>query len=551
MLSRSIIFLSLSLFSCGFFAIAGGVALHGSPKLGDNETPVYVNADAPKGGRLVTGVLGGYDTVNPFNLKGTAGPEIRHFTVESLMKRHMDEPFSLYPSLATSMFMNKERSEVTFILNDKARFSEGSPVTIDDIKASYMTLREKGRPNYRTYYSKVQEVITTSSQITFRIDKNEDRELPMILALMPIFKAGQFEGESFSETTSKPIIASGAYVITDVKFGEQLILKRNKNWWAKDLPINRGQQNFDELRFDFYRDQTAMLEAFKKGLIDWRLETDPQRWQDLKQGPQVYHEIKTAMPYPYRAYHFNMRREALAKLEVREALHLLFDGDFINQNLYNNAYIRTLSPFYGSELASEMPLRNAVSRETLRQALALLAKAGYSLKNGALTDTNGVNLTLEILVNTRDKERLAKIVAAQLLRAGVTLNIRLLDNVQYEFRLKAFDFDIIDTTLTNSLSPGNEQAFYWGAKAASSEGSRNYSGLKSVAVDGLIAQLNLAKTREEIVETAKKLDALLVNSKATLPLFQPSHQYIALQKHIKMPLAQSRYGYLPEVWWRE
>jgi peptide/nickel transport system substrate-binding protein len=550
-LSRIIYLFYMLLLSYSTIALAEGVALHGNPALKEGENPTYVRFDAPKGGRLITGVLGSFDTINPFNLKGTAGPEIRHYTVESLMKRHMNEPFALYPWLASQMIIGDKRLSVRFKLNNKARFSDETRVTAQDILFSYNLLRTEGRPHYRTYYNKVTKVETPNDEtIIFHLKEGEDRELPLILALMPIMKANQFVEGRFAETSLSPVIASGAYVITQAKPGERITMQLNKNWWAKDLPLNKGQQNFEELRFDFYRDQTALVEAFKKGLVDWRFETDPARWRELKTGNQNYYEIKTNQPLQYRAYFFNIRRDYFKDKRIREALNLIFDAEFINKQLYEGQYTRVTSIFTGSELASNI-VKHETSRATLREALALFKQVGYEVKNGVMQDAQGKAFTPEIIVNTRDKERLARATAAQFAKAGITLSIRLLDNVQYEFRLQRFDYDLIDTNLTSSLSPGNEQAVYWGSKAALSEGSRNYVGLQDSDVDASIAKLILAETREDIISNAKLLDKRLSELYVTIPLFQPSVQYIALQKHIKMPDKQSNYGYLPEVWWKE
>lgn len=550
-LSRIIYLFFMLLLNYNHFALAEGVALHGKASLNEEQTPAYVRFDAPKGGRLVTGVLGSFDTINPFNLKGTAGPEIRHYTVESLMKRHMDEPFALYPWLASSMIIKDNRLSVQFNLNEKARFSDNSRVTAQDILYSYTLLKTEGRPLYRTYYNKVTKVETPNeATIIFHLKEDEDRELPLILALMPILKANQFKEGRFAETTLSPVIASGPYIITEAKPSERITMQLNKNWWAKDLSLNKGQQNFDELRFDFYRDQTALVEAFKKGLVDWRFETDPARWRELKKGNQDYYEIKTDQPLQYRAYFLNMRREYFKDKRVRQALNLLFDAEFINKQLYEGQYTRLTSTFTGSELASNA-IKHETSRATLREAIALFKQVGYEIKNGVMQDEKGKPYAPEIIVNTRDKERLARATAMQFAKVGITLSIRLLDNVQYEFRLQRFDYDVIDTNLTNSLSPGNEQAIYWGSKAALSEGSRNYAGVQDNELDALIAKLIVAETREDIIINAKAIDRRLFEIHATIPLFQPPVQYIALQKHIKMPDKQSKYGYLPEVWWKE
>lgn len=529
---------------------AQALSIHGQP-LFNGESVAYVNKNAPQGGKLIFGVHGTFDTLNPLNIKGLPSPEIRHYTIEALMKRHMNEPFALYPSLATA---TRDKGKITYKLHEKARFSNGDDVTTRDVAFSWELLKSQGRPTFRTYYNKITKLeMHDAKNFTFHYD-DDDQELPLILSLMSVI-SHKNDTAKFSETTLTPLIASGAYVITEAKAGEKVVMEKLPSWWGQDLPINKEQYNFQTIQFDFYRDSQALYEAFTKGLIDWRLERDPAKWSELqalaksKDLPMRFHAISSKMPKPYRAYFMNIRKGPLAQKPLREAIIAAFDGEFINNQFYQGQYERITSLFSGSELTDFTPPAPLEKRLQLRQSLKALTDNGFTIKDGVLWQDNKP-VELELIVNSRDQERLAKVTASQVKALGIALNIRLLDAAQYEFRLNHFDYDLVEHTLTNSLSPGHEQAIYWGTLAAQQAGSRNYAGVSSQAIDALIINLTKAMTREEVVKNAKSLDKLITQEAVTLPLFQPKAQWIALHKRIEMPHNQSIYGYLPETWFK-
>jgi peptide/nickel transport system substrate-binding protein len=567
------------------------IAMHGEPALPEDFTRLpYANPAAPKGGRLVQGVLGTFDSLNPFIVKGIALQSIRGYVVESLMARGFDEPFTLYGLVASSVETDSRRSYVIFRLNPAARFSDGTPVTAEDVIFSWELLRDKGRPNHRTYYAKVAKAEVIGEQgVRFDLSGSDDRELPLILGLMPVFAKHALAPDKFEETSFQAPLGSGPYVVGKVDPGKNVTLKRNPDYWGRDLPINRGFWNFDEIRFDYYRDANSHLEAFKRGLYDVRNEHDPARWQTaytfpaVRDGLVIKEAFPTGVPKTSSFFVFNTRRPVFRDVRVREAISFLFDFEWINHSYFFDLYRRTASYFDGSELSSHgrpadareqallaafgdvvrpdvlqgtwsPPVSDGSGRDraTLKRALDLFAAAGYVLRGTELVErTSGRSLAFEIMVTARDEERLALLFSQSLKRAGIAARVRLVDAVQFEGRRLNYDFDMIENRWDQSLSPGNEQAFYWGSAAADQPGTRNYMGVKSAAVDGMIAALLKAQMREDFVAAVRALDRVLISGFYVIPLFHLPEQWIARWARIGRPATTSLYGYLPETWWRE
>jgi peptide/nickel transport system substrate-binding protein len=565
------------------------IAMHGAPAYGaDFDHFAYVNPGAPKGGRLVEGVLGTFDSLNPFIVRGVALQQIRGYVVESLMARGYDEPFTLYGLLAKTIETDAARDVVTFTLDPAARFSDGTPVTPEDVIFSWDLLRQKGRPNHRSYYGKVAKAEQVGARgVRFDLTGADDRELPLILALMPVLAKHAVDPDRFEETTFNPPVGSGPYLVKDVDPGRSVTLARNRAYWGEGLAVNRGLWNFDEVRFEFYRDANVHFDAFRRGLYDAREETDPTRWKTgydfpaARDGRVVAEALPNGQPKGMEGFVFNTRRPLFADVRVREALGLLFDFEWINRNYFFDLYRRTGSYFEGSELsargrpadARERELLaaypNAVrpdvmagtwappmsdgsgrDREVLKRALALLSAAGYDLKGTELRErASGRPFAFEILVATRDKERLALAFARDLKRAGIAAKVRLLDGIEYQQRLQTFDYDMVIYRWDQSLSPGNEQSFYFGAAAADADGSRNYMGAKNPAVDGMIAALLQADERADFVSAVRALDRVLISGSYVVPLFHTPDQWIARWAQIERPAKTSLFGYLPETWW--
>jgi peptide/nickel transport system substrate-binding protein len=567
------------------------IAMHGAPALpADFSHMPYANPDAPKGGRLVQGFLGTFDSLNPLIVRGLAVQQIRGFVVESLMARGNDEAFTLYGLLAKTVETDDARSYVTFHLDPRARFSDGQPVLAEDVLFSWALLRDKGRPNHRQYYSKVVKAEAPDPHtVRFDLEGANDRELPLILGLMPVLPKHAVDVATFEETSMSPPVGSGPYRVSAVKPGASVTLTRNPDYWGRELPVNRGLWNFDEIRLDFYREANGQFEAFKRGLYDFRVETEPLRWHDgydfpaVRNGEVIRDTIKTGLPQPSEFLVFNTRRLVFSDIRVRQALTLLFDFEWINRSYFFGLYGRTASFFAGSELSAyaraaddrerellkpfaahlradildgsyRLPVTDSSGRDraTLRSALTLLSEAGYDLDGTVLRQrSTKAPLTLEILVTTRDQERIALAYMRDLKRAGIEASVRAIDAVQFDQRRLGFEFDMIQNRWDQSLSPGNEQSFYWGSEAADNQGTRNYMGAKDPAIDALIAAMLEAREHPAFVSAVRALDRVLMSGFYAIPLFNVREQWIARWNRIERPAATALTGYLPETWWQK
>jgi peptide/nickel transport system substrate-binding protein len=566
------------------------LAMHGAPALPPGFTHMpYANPDAPKGGRLVWGVLGTFDSLNPLIVRGLAVQQMRGFVVESLMTRGNDEAFTLYGLLAKTVETDDARSYVTFHLDPRARFSDGKPVTAEDVLFSWALLRDRGRPNHRQYYSKVARA-EAPDPLTVRFDFGDanDRELPLILGLMPVLPRHAIDPATFEETTMTGPIGSGPYRVSAVKPGASVTLTRNPDYWGRDLPINRGLWNFDEIRLDYYRESNGLFEAFKRGLYDFRVENEPLRWHEgydfpaVRNGEVIRDTIKPGLPQPSEFLVFNTRRPVFADIRVRQALTLLFDFEWINRNYFFGLYARAAGFFAGSELSAygrpadererellkpfmeriqpdvldgsyRLPVTDGSGRDrtTLRSALKLLSEAGYDLDGAVLRQrATKAPLTFEILVTTRDQERIALAYQRDLRRAGIEVSVRAVDPVQFDQRRLAYEFDMLQNRWDQSLSPGNEQSFYWGSQAADIPGTRNYMGAKEPAIDALIAALLEARERPAFVSAVRALDRTLISGFYAIPVFNVEEQWIARWNRIEIPAVTALTGYLPETWWQ-
>jgi peptide/nickel transport system substrate-binding protein len=570
------------------------IAMHSAPALPPGFTAFpYANPSAPKGGAFTKGILGSFDSLNPFNGKGlpVAEGQLKGPVIESLMARSYNEPFTLYGLLAQSINTDADRTFVTFELDPRAVFSDGRPVTADDVVFSWQLLRDHGHPvKHRTYYAKARAATALGPRtVRFDLGDAHDREMPLILGLMPILPRHHIDPDHFEETSLTPPIGSGPYVVSEIDAGHSVTLRRNPAYWGRDLAVNRGLWNFDTVRLDFYRDSSSLFEAFKKGLFDFNPETDPGRWETgydfpaARDGRVVKEELPYGLPKVMTALVFNTRRPVFADLRVREAISMLFDFEWLNRSFFFNRYRRTASFFEDSELSARgrpasdaersllAPFPGAVrddvmagtwlppvsdgsgrDRDILRRAFALFRDAGYELSDTVLRrrDT-GEPLVFEILVADRDQERLALAFSQNLKRAGVELRIRLADAVQYEQRRINFDFDMIQNRWDQSLSPGNEQNLYWSSAAASEPGSRNYMGMRSPAADAMIAALLAARERDAFVTAVRALDRVLMSGIYVVPLYHLPAQWMARWSSVQHPAVTSLSGYLPETWWHE
>jgi peptide/nickel transport system substrate-binding protein len=572
-----------------------GIAVHGEPELppGFDHFP-YADPSAKKGGRLRIGLAGAFDSLNPFNLKsGSAAQGLVGNVFQPLMARSQDEPFTLYGLIARSVETDEARSFVTFRLDPRAHFSDGKPLTSADVLFSFELLKAKGRPQQRIAYGLVKKIEAPDAHtVHFDISGVNDRELPLILAIMPVLPRHATDVEHFSDATLAPPIGSGPYVVTEAKAGARLVLKRDENYWGKDVPSQRGLYNFDEIDIEYFRDGNALFEAFKAGLLDYRDETSTTRWTTsydfpaLREGRVVKEALRNRSPKGMEGFAFNLRRNLFRDIRLREALGMMFDFEWINANFYSGLYTRTKSFFDESELSSSgrpasaaerallAPFPGAVrddilegrwrppvsdgsgrDREMARRALKMLAEAGYRIKGDTLMK-DGVAVAFEIMVKDRSQERLALNFAASLRRIGVHARVRLVDEVQYQRRRQKFDFDMMIGQWIASASPGNEQRMRWSSASASQEASFNLAGASSPALDALIDALLAAKTQDEFVTAVRAYDRVLLSGFYIVPLYHASEQWIAHSAEITRPerlpcYAAPLFGVTLETWWRK
>jgi peptide/nickel transport system substrate-binding protein len=564
-----------------------GLAMHGAPALSSNfQHYQHPDAKALKGGDLRQAQLGSFDSLNPFSVRGNAAQNIRERVFESLLDRNYDEAFSLYGLLAQSVTTPEDRSSVSFTLRPQARFSDGMPVTSADVAFTLQLLKTQGRPNHRFYYSKVQRVeVLDAHRITLHFDpQSPDRELPLILGLMPILPQHIYENRNIQSASLELPIGSGPYIIEEITPGAQVRFYKQDDYWAQDLPVMAGRHNFARIIEDYFRDENTAFEAFKAGDIDIWFERNPQRWLSgyqfpaAKDGRITKTTIPLATPSGMRAFVLNTRRQALQSPALREALDLLFDFEWVNHVLYGGIYKRTQSYFGNTQLsASKQPASAAQmallapsprdkaaleagyiapksdgsgrDRRLRAKATALLQAAGYRFSGTQLHDPQGRKVSLEIIVQRREDERLALAWRRMLAQIGIELSVRLLDSSQYQRRLQTYDFDIIVYQYYASLSPGNEQAYYWGSEAANTQGSRNYAGIQDAGIDTAIQALTQASDADAFETAARALDRALMSGHYFVPLFHNPAQWVAISNNIETPARHSLYGSRVDSWW--
>ena len=566
-----------------------GVAMHGNVKYEPNFTHFdYVNPDAPKGGVLKQSTFGGFDTFNPFSIKGTAAPGTGYL-FDTLMVESLDEPFSQYGLLAQSIEMPDDRSWVAFNLHPDATFHDGSSVLAEDVVFSFNILKEKGVPQYRYYFGDVEKVEATSPRrVLFTFKPGDNRELPLILGEMPVLSKKDWEGKDFTATTLVPPIGSGPYQIEDFEPNRYIVYKRNPNYWGKDLPVNKGQYNFDEIRFDVYRDTTVAVEAFKAGAFDIRVENEAKKWATayedmpaLKNGKVIKKDFKHGLPSGMQGFVFNTRRPIFANKKVRQALATAFDFKWSNENLFYGAYKRTTSYFDNSELAAKgLPKEGELKllkkyealldsdvfqkeidfpdisgdklRPALMKALELLSEAGWTVQEGILKNEKQEPFEFEILLDTSGAaawERIVLPYMRNLKKLGINASVRVMDVMQYKHRLDTFDYDMFVFVWGQSLSPGNEQRYFWGSSAADQPGSYNFAGIKDPAVDYLIEEVIQARSREELVDATRALDRVLLNGWYVVPHWYSPETHIIYWNKFGMPDTVPLKGMSLSSWW--
>lgn len=565
--------------------------MHGEPKYASGISVLpYVNPDAPKGGRLSVGVVGTFNSLNPLIYKGDSASGVREYVYESLMVRSSDEPFSLYGLIAESIDVPDDRSSVTFQLRPEARFSDGTPITPDDVLFSHALLREHGWHFMRTSYARVRSATKTGARgVRFEFEAGADRELALIMGLMPIIPKSRTNPDTFEQTTLTPPVGSGPYVISRVEGGRSIVYKRNPSWWAKDLPVMRGRFNFDEIRVEYFRAGASQFEAFKAGEIDVFTEEDSSRWARgydfpaVADGRVVKAELPTRLPAGMSALVFNTRRPLFQDQRVRQALILAFDAEWIDAALFGNLYKRTQSFFERSDLSSagvptdqeerrllaafpdavkpaiadgsyRLPESPGTGNNRTNQtaALTLLRSAGFVLKNHRLVNAaTGAPFAFEVLINSQRQARLLLAYARALDLIGISMSIREVDDAQYEQRLKSNEFDMVQAFWSASLSPGNEQWNRWGSASADIVGARNYAGVRSAAVDAMIGAMVGAREAAPFRSAVRAFDRVLRSGDYVIPLFYAPKLWVAHWAYLKSPTTGPNSGFDLDSWWTE
>lgn len=565
-----------------------GIAMHGAPKYkADFKHFDYVNPKAPKGGDVKYGAIGGFDSLNPFIVKGRAAAGVGAI-YDTLMVSAADEPFSQYGLIAETIETPADRSFVAFTLRPQARWHDGKPITPEDVIFTFNLLIEKGRPFYKAYYGNVAQVTKTGERtVKFSFKPGENRELPLILGQLTILPKHYWEGKDFEKNTLEPPLGSGAYKIDSIDPNRSITLRLVPDYWAKDLPVNVGRENFEVVRYEYYRDSTIALEAFKAGAFDLRLENSAKDWATAydipatKAGVLKKEALKNQRTQGMQGFAFNTRRPFFADPKVREAIAYAFDFEWSNRTLFYDQYARTRSYFMNSELEAKglpspdelkilEPLRGQIPdevftkeynppktdgsgniREGLRTALGLLKQAGWSIKDGKLTDDKtGAKMAFEILLVSPQFERIALPFTENLKRLGIDATIRtLVDTAQFQKRSDEFDFDMVVESWGQSESPGNEQRDYWGSVAAEQKGSQNAAGIKSKAIDQLIELLIAAPDRDALVTRTRALDRVLQWGHWVVPNFHTNVDRVAYWDKFARPEITPKQGVQFDTWW--
>lgn len=564
-----------------------GMSLFGDLKYGPGFTHFdYVNPQAPKGGRMRYSAIGTFDTLNPFVINGVPAAGIS-MIFDTLAASSEDEPASEYGLVAKSIDLAPDKLSVLYTLRKQARFHDGTPITPADVIWTFNTLRAKGLPMYRSYYGDVTRVAQEGDHgVRFYFKSAKNRELPQIIGEMPVLSKAYWSGRDFEKPTLKPPLGSGPYTIQSVDPGRSITYSRVKDYWGADLPVNKGRYNFDTIRYDYYRDATIALEAFKAGQYDARVENSSKDWATgydspaLRAGLIKKEEIPNELPSGMQGLGYNLRRPIFQDWRVRKALAYAFDFEWSNKNLFYGAYQRTRSYFDNSELAAtgvpkgkELEILDKFRgqipdavftkeydppkydgsgniRDGLAKALKLLMQAGWTFKGEKLVNAKtGQPFEFEILLDNPQFERIVLPFVQNLKRMGITARVRTVDTAQYERRMETFDYDMTVVLFPESLSPGNEQRDYWGSQAADEQGSRNLLGVKSKVVDTLIQELIQAPDRASLVAHTRALDRVLQYGYYVIPQFHLAAFRVAYWDKFRRPAISPKYALGFDTWW--
>ncbi|MCB1531665.1 MAG: ABC transporter substrate-binding protein [Alphaproteobacteria bacterium] len=568
------------------------VALHGTPKYAPDFAHVdFVNPDAPKGGTIRSHVIGTFDSLNPFIIKGTPAAGMNFLrsgmVYQSLMQNAWDEPFTLYGVLAENIEIPEDRSWVAFNLRPQARWNDGQPVTAEDVVWSFNTLTEKGSPFFKAYWHDVTKVTAENERrVKFDFGVKGNAELPLIIAEMAILPKHYWADKTFEETSLAAPLGSGPYKVETIDPGRSITYTRIDDWWGKDLPFFKGMYNFDRIQYDYYRDDNVALEAFFAGEYDVRMENTAKLWVQSYDAPPVKDgritkaEIENSRPAGMQAFVYNIRRPVFQDPKVREALAYAFDFEWSNKQFAFGTYTRTDSYFENSELASTglpseeeltllEPFRDQIppevftktyapplsdgsgnNRANLRTAMKILDEAGWVLGKDGIRAKDGVRLEFEILDSNPVFERWVLPFLKNLERIGVKANFRVVDTAQYQNRMNDFDYDMTISVFGQSDSPGNEQRDFWGSEKADLQGSRNYIGIKDPVIDSFIDKIIHATSREDLVTKTRAMDRILLWNHYVIPMWHYPKWRIAYWNKIQRPETLSGISPLiTDTWW--
>ncbi len=570
------------------------MTMHGTSKYAPDFAHFdYVNPDAPKGGTLKQHVVGSFDSLNPFIVKGSPAAGLtflgQNLLYDSLMEQSYDEPFSMYCLICETVERDPANLWIAFNLRPEARWHDGKPITAEDVVWSFQTFMRKGTPFFKAYYGDVENVVAESpSRVKFTFKHGQNAELPLIVGQLSVLPKHYWEqeGHNFDETSLEPPVASGPYKVGAVTAGRSVEYLRVKDWWGKDLPIHKGRFNFDKITYDYYRDSNVALEAFFAGEYDVRQENTAKLWNSAYDAPPVQDgrvtkgEIKHQRPQGIQGFIYNIRRPVFQDKKVREALSYAFDFEWSNKQFAYGAYKRSRSYYSNSDLESkglpqgrEMeilePFRGRIpgeiftkeynppvsdgsgnNRANLRTAMQLLDEAGYKLGPDGIRAKDGQRLEFEIVDSNPQFERWVLPFIRNLERIGAKANFRVVDSAQYQNRINEFDFDMTISSFGQSSSPGNEQRDFWGSEKADAPGSRNYIGIKDKAVDELIEQLIQARSREDLVAYTHALDRILQWNFYLIPQWHIDHWRMAWWNKLQKPetLSPITPG-VTDTWW--
>ncbi len=573
--------------------LADNHARHGMSMFGKLKYPAgfkhfeYVNPNAPKGGLVRLEARGTFDTLNGFTIKGSSAAGLG-LIYDTLLESSRDEAFAEYGLLVETVAVADDLSSVTFNLRPRARWHDGKPITADDVVFSLEILKSKGAPFYRFYYANVDKAEALSPhKVRFTFKGRKNRELPLIIGQLPLLPKHYWQGRDFAATTLEPPLGSGPYRISKVDPGRSITYERVADYWGKDLGVNKGRYNFNGLRFEYYRDPTVALEAFKANAFDFRQENTAKIWATqyrfpaLKKGQVIKETLTNGNPTGMQSFAFNLRRPQFQDRRVRQALAQTFDFEWANKNLFFGQYTRTQSFFSNSELAAvglpsaaELkflePLKGQIpgevftkvyaapktdgsgkSRRLLRQAKRLLDAAGWSVRDGQLKNSKtGQAMEIEFLLVSQAFQRIVAPMQKAMERLGIAVKVRVVDTSQYINRLRDFDYDVIVGGWGQSLSPGNEQRDFWGSAAADRPGSRNYIGIKDLAIDKLVDHIIFAESRAELIATTRALDRVLLWNHFVIPNWHINSYRIAYWNRFSRPAVQAKYSMgFPDTWW--